>query len=313
MRSRYAAAALLVFMLPLAVANPVAHDDEYTIYRDQISADGWITLSPSVLANDTDPAGQGLTAQALPGGDNIDLTAAGIVKLHFNPGSFHPGASATDSYRAMSKAPGGGTSNIAQYKVILGNRPPVCRPDNYTVMAGNTLTISGAGVLLNDIDPEKDPLVIKLMPASGGPAHGTLTRVGDSGFRYVPAGDYSGQDTFRYVVTDHPANANPSSYKECTGEVTINVRTASASPSPEVTPDPTISATPQDPTDSPVAPTLAASKPDDGSTGAHWWLYLLGSLVFVAGMIVLVFMLRRRADPDTGLDPTLRFGPGDLR
>lgn len=310
MRSRYAAAALLVFMLPLAVANPVAHNDEYTIYRDQIGADGSITLSPSVLANDTDPAGQGLTAQALPGGDNIELTPAGIIKLHFNPGSFHPGASATDSYRAVSKAPGGAASNIAQYKVILGNRAPVCRPDNYTVMAGNTLNITGAGVLLNDIDPENDALIVKSMPSGDAPAHGTLTRVGDSGFKYVAAADYSGQDTFRYVVIDHPANANPSSYKECTGQVTINVRTTSASPSPEVTPDLTIPATPAD---SPAAPTLAASKPDDTGSGGHWWLYLLGSLVFVGGMIVLVFMLRRRGDADGGIEPTLRFGPGDLR
>jgi hypothetical protein len=57
-----------------------------------------------------------------------------------------------------------------------------------------------AGVLVNDTDPQDDPLSITVQ---SGPTHGTLTLNSNDGtFAYDPESGFSGSDSFTYVVSD---------------------------------------------------------------------------------------------------------------
>jgi VCBS repeat-containing protein len=109
------------------------------------------------------------------------------------------------------------------------NSPPVATNDAYTATAGRALTIAAPGVLANDTDPEAQPLRASAVapvppPASGGghwtfpsdPAHGSLTLNVDGSFTYTPARDFSGTDSFPYMVTD-------SRGKSSQGTVTLTV------------------------------------------------------------------------------------------
>lgn len=48
-------------------------------------------------------------------------------------------------------------------------------------------------------DPDGDPLTVRLLD---GPAHGTLTLTDDGGFTYTPAANWSGDDSFTYLVNN---------------------------------------------------------------------------------------------------------------
>ncbi|MDQ3070214.1 MAG: Ig-like domain-containing protein, partial [Acidobacteriota bacterium] len=73
--------------------------------------------------------------------------------------------------------------------------PPLARSDSYTTNEDTPLNVSAAtGVLQNDLT-FGGALTTTLVDTA---SHGTLTLNGDGSFTYVPAPQYSGQDTFRY-------------------------------------------------------------------------------------------------------------------
>lgn len=75
------------------------------------------------------------------------------------------------------------------------------------------LDVGAAGVVLNDTDPNGDPLTVA---SAGQPTHGTLSIDPSGAFRYVPAPDYMGTDQFTYRVVDASGAAGY-------GTVNINV------------------------------------------------------------------------------------------
>jgi len=94
------------------------------------------------------------------------------------------------------------TSNVATVTVsVIGvNDNPIANPESYSTSEETTLTVSAfAGVLANDRDTENDPLTVTVVT---GVAHGTLNLIGNGGFTYTPAVDFSGNDTFVYRVSD---------------------------------------------------------------------------------------------------------------
>ncbi len=94
-------------------------------------------------------------------------------------------------------------------------------------------TTAPSGVLLNDSDPDGDPLTAVLVT---GPAHGTLTLNADGSFTYTPSANFVGVDSFTYRASD--------------GTLTSNVAT--------------VSITVNDPT--PVLAVSGASSVNEGST-----------------------------------------------
>jgi uncharacterized delta-60 repeat protein len=62
-----------------------------------------------------------------------------------------------------------------------------------------------SGILLNDYDVEGSPLSITVV---SNPAHGTLSMNVDGSFKYTPAANYNGTDSFTYKVSDGQADSN---------------------------------------------------------------------------------------------------------
>jgi hypothetical protein len=79
------------------------------------------------------------------------------------------------------------------------NQPPVGVDDIATVPMNGSVEIQP---LLNDTDPDSDPLVLTLRAVTVAPQHGVVRRRSDSTLAYAPADNYSGADTFTYELTD---------------------------------------------------------------------------------------------------------------
>ena len=176
------------------------------------SANGQLTSARllyryGVLSNDTDVDGDILTTLVVTG------PAHGALTLNTN-GTFtytHDGSNfTTDSftYRAVDAA---GNSNLATVTftiTIPTNNPPVGVNNSYSLAEGGTLaasdgagTIPGVadGVLVNDSDPEGQPLTAVLV---SNPAHGTLTFNAIGTFTYVHDGSENFNDSFTYRPHD---------------------------------------------------------------------------------------------------------------
>lgn len=82
------------------------------------------------------------------------------------------------------------------------NSAPVAIADSYTVH--RTLTVLAPGVLVNDFDPDGDPIMVQ-NPSGGSVSatpHGTIITWSDGGFTYAPLFGYVGTDTFPYSICD---------------------------------------------------------------------------------------------------------------
>jgi hypothetical protein len=102
------------------------------------------------------------------------------------------------------------------------NQNPVAIDDEYTIDAGDTLTVPvSSGLLHNDTDVDLgDELVVDSVDDSG--SAGTVTTWGpDGSFSYEPDSPYTGVDTFTYTITDGNGGSASAS-------VTVNVMAPSS-------------------------------------------------------------------------------------
>ncbi len=89
------------------------------------------------------------------------------------------------------------------------NGAPVATADNITIPFGATLKLSGAdGLLLNDLDPDGDPLAL-ILEAPLDQASGSLEVGVDGSVRFVPNLGFSGPVTFAYRATDGRSTGDP--------------------------------------------------------------------------------------------------------
>ncbi len=96
---------------------------------------------------------------------------------------------------------GQGGTDTGTVTIDVGNASPNAAPDSVTLPAGVPSTID---VLLNDDDPNGDPLTITIdTPAS----HGTATVVGGR-VAYQPAAGYAGPDSLHYTIVDGPGDTS---------------------------------------------------------------------------------------------------------
>jgi len=172
---------------------PVAVDDAYNVQENaelQIDAAG-------VLANDTDPDGDAMTAVL------VDAPAHGTLALNLNGGfTFTPEANFDGddafTYRATD---GGKTSDPATVTLHIAdnNAAPVAVDDSYSATAGAALAINAPGVLANDSDPDGDELTTALV----SPAQfGMVLFNADGSFTYTPDDSSVTQDSFTYRDSD---------------------------------------------------------------------------------------------------------------
>jgi VCBS repeat-containing protein len=151
-----------------------------------------------VLANDTDPDADPLTATLVTGPANGTLTLNADGSFNYVPNANWNGS---DSFVYQA---GDGTltseATTATIDVCEVNDAPTTADDAFSLDQGTTLTVDAAtGVLVNDSDIDGDTLSAAVV---SGPASGTLTLNTDGSFSYVPNAGFSGADSFVYQASD---------------------------------------------------------------------------------------------------------------
>jgi VCBS repeat-containing protein len=216
---------------------PIANGDTFATTENT-------PVSGNVLANDSDPDGQTLTASV------VTVTRHGTLALQGN-GQFayapQAGYSGTDTF--VYRISDGGLSATASVslKVVAVNDPP--RAADATIAVDEDTPKSGT--LPTASDPDGDPLTYSKQT---GPAHGSVV-VGTTGaYVYTPQPNYYGTDSFVYRVSDGSLSD--------TATVTVNVGAVNDAP---VAANATI-ATDED---TPVAGSLPQASDPDGDAVSY--------------------------------------------
>ncbi len=179
---------------------PVAVDDSYATNEDTALN----VAIPGVLANDSDPDGDPITAVV------GTTTAHGTLTLNAN-GSFAytpaPNYNGPDSFTYKARDPFAAESAPATVTINVNpvNDAPLAVNDAYTTNEDTLLAILVGGVLDNDSDLDGDPLSAIV---NVDPAHGSLTLGADGSIAYTPDRNFHGTDTFTYHANDGAANSN---------------------------------------------------------------------------------------------------------
>ena len=172
---------------------PVARNDSYSISHGRTLT---TTLTNGVLANDTDPDHDSLTASLVTGVQHGTLTLNANGTFTYTPNAGYVG---TDffTYKASD---GTETSTIATVTIADPENPPVAKNDAYTVSHNQTLTqTASTGILANDSDHDGDSLTASLV---SNVQHGSLSLSSTGAFTYTPTSGFIGTDTFTYKTYD---------------------------------------------------------------------------------------------------------------
>ena len=172
---------------------PLAADDNYSTSEDEtlnVAASG-------VLAGDTDVDGDSLTAALVTGPQHGNLTFNSDGSFVYTPNADFSGA---DSFTYSATDPSGSSSlAVVHIAVSQVNDAPLVLDDSYSLDEDGSLSVTAAGLLINDTDVEGNPLTATLV---SGPAHGTLSMSSNGSFTYTPDPDYHGPDSFTYQAGD---------------------------------------------------------------------------------------------------------------
>ncbi|TLM80502.1 MAG: tandem-95 repeat protein, partial [Actinobacteria bacterium] len=196
-----------------AAAAPVANDDTYAATEDATLT----VAAPGVLANDTDPNADPLTASIIttPTHGTVTLNADGSFVYvpapdYFGPDSF--------TYRAYD---GGIYSDPATVTITIANvnDSPVAADDATTTPEDTAVAIDPLFLLANDTDIDGDTLSVDSFTQ---PTTGTIALVAGK-LVYTPPANYNGAVTFTYTVSDGHGGTD-------TATVTITVTAVNDAP-----------------------------------------------------------------------------------
>jgi len=201
---------------PPANRAPAASNDTY-----QVTAGNALDVAASagVLANDSDPDGDQLSAVLVSAPNHGSLTLNDDGSFDFTPTA---GFTGTDSftYQASDGTTDSGTATVTIDVQPPPNDPPVAVDDSYSTARGTKLTVTATdGVLANDSDANGDHLTAVLV---SGPSRGqgSLTLNPDGSFVYTPGRRFAGTATFTYEVSDGHTYSS---------EATVTITVASSS------------------------------------------------------------------------------------
>ena len=104
------------------------------------------------------------------------------------------------------------SSDDESHNVQAQNAPPTAADDQFAAPAtgDRTLDVAAPGVLANDQDADQDPLQAELV---SNVSNGTLTLDANGGFRYTPAADFEGEDSFTYRANDGSDTSSPATVR----------------------------------------------------------------------------------------------------
>lgn len=245
----------------IVVANPAnraptAVADVYTAVAHATNLGTQGAAAPGVLANDTDPDGNPLTAVkvsectlgaggACAGTSRITLNANGSFVMSSSTSL----ASVRLTYRARDSA-GANSPNATATINMIANRAPTAVPDTFTAArrTANAYTPVSPNLVGNDTDPDTQtldaanqlPLAVARVRAQSSSGNGSTTSsptaangtvsVSGGTVRYTPRLNFSGQDSFQYRVKDKLGKesgstaTNTDSLPQGWATVTVNVQ-----------------------------------------------------------------------------------------
>ena len=180
---------------------PRTSEDTYTTDEDTPLT----VAAPGVLANDSDPDNDAMTAvlNSGPPPQQGSLTFNADGSFTFTPAPNTSGQ-VTFTYKVTDGTMDSFVTTV-RINVNTVNDPPVANPDSYSTSENTQLTVQAPGVLSNDDEVDSVSLTALLVT---GPANGTLTLNADGSFRYVPTAGFAGADSFTYRANDGSANSN---------------------------------------------------------------------------------------------------------
>ena len=168
---------------------PAAVDDVGSVPHDTV------LHGSSVLANDSDPDGDALTAAKASDPSHGAVTVNADGTFTYTPTA---GYSGSDSFSyTASDGTLQDTGTVSITVTAATNHAPVAVDDSYSVAQDSVL--SGSSVLANDSDPDGDALTAA---KASDPSHGSVTVSANGTFTYTPAAGYTGADSFTYTASD---------------------------------------------------------------------------------------------------------------
>lgn len=175
---------------------PIAANDVYSTLRNS----SLTVTAPGVLVNDTDPDGTSLTVSAgsftSPSGGTLSLNSNGAFV--YTPAT---GFAGIDSFTYVASDGLAAATATVQISVGATNRAPIAVNDTtFSTNRNAPLTITAPGVLVNDTDPDGDPVTV--VPGSFTSANGTLSLNSTGAFTYTPNSTFTGTDSFVYQASD---------------------------------------------------------------------------------------------------------------
>ncbi|MDH3539411.1 MAG: Ig-like domain-containing protein, partial [Acidimicrobiia bacterium] len=165
---------------------------------DSVATDEDAAVTFEILANDFDQEGAALTVSAYDGtsaaGGTVTCTPAGSCT--YTPPPLYSGP---DSFTyTVSDGSGGFHTTTVSIKIGPVNNRPSAGDDTAAATEDVPVTITAASLLIDDSDPDNDPLAIDSVTDG---ANGTALLVGGD-VVYTPAPDFNGSDTLTYTVCD---------------------------------------------------------------------------------------------------------------
>jgi len=208
---------------------PTAMTDNVSVNENESVAMG---TNHGLLSNDTDPnAGDDIRITSVNGTSNArntgsygELIWSALGDFTYTPDNSIDAVNqmkATDylveTFRYMMSDGNGGKATADLVITIFGqNDAPVVADDVAEVEEGATL--NGASLLLNDMDPDGDDLIISTFPLEE-PLNGALDIHSDGTYTYKPNAYFFGTDTFTYEVCD---DNNPQACATAQVVITVN-------------------------------------------------------------------------------------------
>ena len=163
----------------------------------------------NVLGNDIDVEGDTLTVLEVSSAEGAQVSVNDDGTVNYQPNANFNGVD-TITY-SVSDGVGGVTTGELKISVEAVNDAPVVTSEQVSVVQNQSL--DAIAVLLNDEDPDGNPLSVEAVVASDG---GTVEINEDGTLKYTPAQDYVGQETLTYTVIDGQGG-------RVEGQVTVSV------------------------------------------------------------------------------------------
>lgn len=175
---------------------------------DKVSTKEGKPVTVKVLTNDSDPESDPLSIEGFTQGAHGRVSRGPDNALIYAPNADFSG---TDSFKYTISDGNGHTDSATVFVTVnssnTGNVAPLAADDNETTLEGNPVVVD---VINNDFDADDDELKIDSFTQG---ENGSVTLRGNGSLRYTPESGFTGNDSFKYTITDgngHTATATVS-------------------------------------------------------------------------------------------------------